>query len=388
MKPVSKKSPSKHKKLSIAFVIDDSLDVPNGVQQTTLSLGEYLKRQGHRVSYLTSVSKRSDVTGIHSFAKVINVKFNGNYVGTPWRTDKGKLKRFLKENTFDIVHVQTPYSPFLAGQIIRLLPQKTKVVANFQIMPRNVFASLGIWLLRFMLFRSFKKIDLFIANTPVVSKYFQKVWLLPRLPIIPTAVDLRDYPATKRPYHIEGKINLLFLGRLVERKGCLDILEAIDLLPVKLQSKLHLHIGGRGVLETKAKQKAAESKLAEQISFHGFIEEEDKSVFLASGDLLVFPSRGGESFGISLLEALASRFGVVLAAHNFGYDTILGDSPKSMFEPKSPQALADCLKYWLEAGESEYEKVLKWQKENLLKYDLEKVIGQKLTQTYWRLLLA
>ena len=339
------------------------------------------------VSYIAGESKRTDITDLYSFARLLRIKFNGNFLGTPWWTEKKKLKVFLKQNVFDIVHVQTPYSPIFTGWVICNLPEKTKVLASLQIMPRTQMVSFGVWALKLLSFKSFKKIDLFVANNPAVADYFEKVWRLPKTPVIATAVDLSGFPAKKRPYHVKNKINVLFLGRLVERKGCLDLLEAVDLLPAALLSKIHLHIVGKGALEAKVKHKISESPLAEEITFHGFIDEKDKVAFLASGDLLVFPSRGGESFGISVLEGLASGFGIVLAAHNFGYDNLLGRRPALMFKADNPSALAACLKHWLEKDQSEYDEIMKWQKENLSGYDLEDVVGPQTLEAYQRLVM-
>ena len=381
MKPVSK-MPSTVKQLKIALVIDDSLDELNGAPLSVVALGAWLQRQGHQVVYVTSVSDRTDIE-VYSFSKLYTLHFNGNLVRTPYAVNKRAIRQFVQQHHFDIVHIQSPHSPFLTGFLLRQLPATTKVVANLNILPRGFLAHCGIWFLKKMLWRSWSKIDVFVPITLAAKTYFERTWRLHNLPVIPSAINLDDFNDTmQRTYHQPGYINLVFLGRLTERKGCIDLLQAIHLLPQELQDKLYVHIGGRGELATQIEQAIAHSPLQERIQQYGLIDQADKANFLASGDLLVFPSRGGESFGISLIEALAARYGVVLGAHNDGYATVLGQRPKVMFPPSQPAQLANCLKYWLQVPPAIKANQLAWQQAQLKQYDLKTVVGPRLMQLY------
>ena len=390
MRTVSKKSSAKPagRRLRIAFVIDDSLDSPNGVQQHTVSLGRWLAEAGHRVTYLSGQSERSDLAGVHSFARLVRLHFNGNLVGTPWRTDKRRLDAFMAGRDFDIVYVQTPYSPIFAGRVIRRAKPAARVCASFLAVPQGRLTGLSLRLLRFLIWRSFGRIDRFIANTGSMADHFQRSWRLETRPlVVPSTVDLRSFAAERRrSFRVAGKINVLFLGRLEERKGCTDLLRAVEVLPARLRRRVFLHIGGRGSLQSKIERQAARSPLKENIRLHGFVSEEDKAAFLASADIAVFPSRAGESFGISLLEALAVRRPIVLAGRNFGYETILGGRPDLMFKPADPTALAACLGRWLETDAGKRREVLRWQREHLAGYDLQKVVGPRLIEIFEELL--
>lgn len=69
--------------MKIAIVLDDTLDKPDGVQQHVMLVGKWLSDQGHDVHYLVSETVRTDIPNVHSIAKFINLKFNGNNVRTP-----------------------------------------------------------------------------------------------------------------------------------------------------------------------------------------------------------------------------------------------------------------------------------------------------------------
>src|SRR5205823_3029357 len=75
----------------------------------------------------------------------------------------------------------------------------------------------------------------------------------------------------------------------------------------------------RGVLERLVRRLA----LGGAVRFVGTISEAEKAQLLASADVACFPARGGESFGVVILEALAAGSGAVIAGANRGYHELL-----------------------------------------------------------------
>src|ERR1039458_8447904 len=108
------------KSLKVGFVLDDSLDKTDGVQQYILSLGSWLKQQGHDVHYLVGETVRTDIPNVHSLSRNINARFNSNRMSTPLPASPARIRKLLEDVQFDVLHVQIPYSPFLAQQIIEL----------------------------------------------------------------------------------------------------------------------------------------------------------------------------------------------------------------------------------------------------------------------------
>ena len=72
--------------MKIGFVLDDTLDSTDGVQQYVLTLGKWLKDQGHDVHYLVGATKRRDIPGVHSLSRNMSVRFNGNRMSMPRRS--------------------------------------------------------------------------------------------------------------------------------------------------------------------------------------------------------------------------------------------------------------------------------------------------------------
>ena len=77
------------------------------------------------------------------------------------------------------------------------------------------------------------------------------------------------------------------------------------------------------------------------------MKESVKPSYYASADISVFPSTGGESFGIVLLEAMASGRSAVLAGANSGYKTVMSPRPNLLFDPNDVASLAEKLQHFL-----------------------------------------
>ena len=375
---------SNNRQLKIAFLIDDSLDSVDGVQQYVICLGAYLSRRGHQVYYLTNGSQRLDIANLYSFGRTVRVNFNGNRVGTPLPFANKKIREFLDNQKFDIIHVQSPHSPIFAGRFIKA-SSNTKIVASLQVLPASRLADTGIKLLGSLLRNNLAKIDAFIANTPHTADFFKRTWSVDS-EVIPLPVRVSNFATKKRLVYQPGKINLVFLGRLVPRKGILQLIEALDLLDQKFQSKIAVHIGGTGQLERQITTKVNQTNLKNFVKLYGFVEEFDKPAFLASGDIAVFPSISGESFGISLLEAMASGFSVVLAGHNHGYSHVLGHQPSLMFDGRQPKSIASRLSFWLKCSNQGRQQMSLSLQEYVKKYDIDTVVGPQTLGLYNRIL--
>lgn len=129
--------------LTIGLVIDDSLDRPDGVQQHVLTLGRWLTGKGHTVHYLTSTTQRTDIPRIHSLAKNLPITFNGNRLGIPLPADRSAIRQLFTDVHFDVLHINMPYSPLLAGAIINAAPATTRIVGTFHIMPWSTLTKVG-----------------------------------------------------------------------------------------------------------------------------------------------------------------------------------------------------------------------------------------------------
>lgn len=132
----------------------------------------------------------------------------------------------------------------------------------------------------------------------------------------------------------------MFLGRLEPRKGPRELLAALG----KLDGSWHATIAGRGPLLEDQQAEAARLGIADRVTFPGFIADDDVPGLLADADVVALPSTGGESFGISVVEALAAASGPVLAGDNPGYRTVMTGLEENLVDPTDTGAFAVALK--------------------------------------------
>jgi phosphatidylinositol alpha-mannosyltransferase len=366
-------------KLKIGFVVDDTLDKPDGVQQYVLRVGEWLAKQGHEIHYLVGQSSRTDIENVHSLSRNIPVTFNKNHLSIPLPAPKKPIKRLLASENFDILHVQMPYSPFLAAKVIRAASSQTAVIGTFHILPYAWLERVGTRILGKILYRSLRRFDhIFAVSEP--AKAFAEASFGVRAKVLPNVVDLAWYRRMTKDQPKNSLVNIVFLGRLVERKGSMQLLKAVASLPTDVQDMTRVTIAGKGPLLARLQAYAVESKIAHIVEFAGFVSEEEKPALLGSADIAVFPATGGESFGIVLLEAMAANAGVVLGGNNPGYASVLSAWPQSLFDPSDTTQFADLLAAYI-TDQDKRQQLHEAQQQTIPEYDIASV-GQKLLIEY------
>lgn len=366
-------------KLKIGFVLDTSLDPTDGVQQYVLRTAEWLAAQGHEVHYLVGETKERDLPNVHSLCKNIRVTFNGNKTTIPLWISRKKIRKFLHDQQFDVLHVQSPHHPFMAQHIILEAPNNTAVVMTFHILPYNGLARVSTKLLGIMLKPSLRRVDTMLAVSSAAAKFEQ--WAFGKSAMVsPNVFDYSLFAAAK-PFerYDDGIKTILFLGRLVERKGCKYLLEAVSKIDTTAVPKFRVVVCGRGELLHELEQYVEQRKI-ENVEFAGFVTEEDKPRYYASADISVFPSTGGESFGIVLLEAMASGKAAVLAGNNPGYSTVMGPRPELLFTPQDTDTLSGKIVRLLN-DEPTSREIAQWGAEYSESFDVKQV-GPKLLAIY------
>lgn len=374
--------------MKIGLVIDDSLDPVDGVQQHVLTLGAWLSQQGHEVHYLASETNRTDLPNLHVLGKRLNVKFNGNRLGTPLPASGKEIAALLAEHHFDVLHIQMPYSPLLAGRLIAKAPATTAVVGTFHILPLGRLVAGGARVLGAVQRRQLKRFNHFIAVSEPAAKFAHDAFGID-CQVIGNPVNLAgllaSLPDAGAPDSVapaQGRVRIVFLGRLVERKGPRELLAAYQQARRQTDVPLELVLAGRGPLLEELQAAAVGDP---HVSFPGFIAEDTKASLLAGADIVALPSTGGESFGISVVEALAVANGVVLAGDNPGYRSVMTGLEDQLVQPGDVHGFAQQLLSWIEDARARAEAVAR-QQEQAAKFDIE-VIGARVSDVYREVIL-
>ena len=357
----------------IAFVLDDSLDTPDGVQQYVLNVSKWFAAHGHEVHYIVGETQRTDLPNLHSIGRNVKVRFNQNRMSIPLPVSQRKIHKLLQHENFDILHVQMPYSPFLAGRVVKNAAPHTGVVATFHVAPHTGLVHFANKLLRLMVGGSLKRFDEFISVSKVAEEFAADTFHI-QSTVVPNTLDLSSFYRPKPFPEYVKSTNIVFFGRLVERKGCQHFLRAINRLHQtgRLPNNCKVLVCGKGPLEDQLKAYTKQNGLDKIVTFTGFVAEEDKPRYLATGDVIVYPSTGGESFGIVLLEGMAAGRGVVLAGNNPGYASVMGERPEAMFDPNNEETFANKINDYLVAPQLRGE-AHQWQQQFVRKFDMPNV---------------
>ncbi|GIL15862.1 MAG: 1,2-diacylglycerol 3-glucosyltransferase [Chloroflexota bacterium] len=146
-----------------------------------------------------------------------------------------------------------------------------------------------------------------------ISKEHQRLAheTLPELeiPIIYNGVDTDAFRPAMRSSQ-PAEINILCVGRLIERKGQHHLLRAFAELRVHFP-KCCLTLIGTGDAEVSLKRLAEELNIIEAINFAGFLPHSQMPAIYQRADIFVLPSQS-EGMSIALLEALASGLPVIV----------------------------------------------------------------------------
>jgi glycosyltransferase involved in cell wall biosynthesis len=154
----------------------------------------------------------------------------------------------------------------------------------------------------------------------------------------------RMRPELRRSLNLsEEQIVLLFSGKLSHRKGPDLILRAVKQLPPDVREKINFVFLGSGQLKDELESLAQESPQVKAF-FPGFQNQSRLSRFYHAADLLILPSREGETWGLVVNEALHHGLPCVVSeAVGCAPDIVENDVTGRVFETGSYQSLASAL---------------------------------------------
>ena len=329
--------------LRIALVSPYDFAVPGGVTTHIVNLAARFRDLGHGVHIMAPSSTdepEESVDGFHRVGKtIVPLRTNASIARVSFSLTLGpQVKRILRENDFDIIHLHEPMAPLLPWYV--LWHSKCVNVATFHASreTRTVYRTYKPFIKRL-----FKRLHGKIAVSQTARNF---VWgsFKGDYRVIPNGIDAevysRDVPSFE---HLEdGKFNVLFIGRLEKRKGLPYLLDAMQIVQ-KLRTNTRLIVVGAFTERQLAKVKRKVKRCGlENVLFEGFASEEDKIRYLKTADVFCAPARGDgrESQGLVLLEAMAAGTPVV-ASDLLGYRTVSPGGGAALYvAPEDPRALA------------------------------------------------
>jgi phosphatidylinositol alpha-mannosyltransferase len=328
--------------MRIGMVCPYSFDVPGGVQSHVLQLAEVLRERGHEVSVLAPASRHVSLPEyVVSAGKAIPIPYNGSVARLQFSPAvHGRVKRWLLQGEFDVLHLHEPNAPSLSMWALRIA--EGPIVATFH---TSTTKSLTLSVFQSLLRPWHEKIVGRIAVSDVARRW-QMEALGSDAVEIPNGVDVASLASAPRldGYPRAGK-TVLFLGRYDEpRKGMAVLIEALPRV-VERFPDLQVLVVGHGD-EDELRTQAGE--MTRYLRFLGLVDDAGKASAMRSADVYCAPNIGGESFGIVLVEAMAVGTPVV-ASDLDAFRRVLRDGEAGRLVPVGEAAgLADGLIEMLE----------------------------------------
>ena len=134
-----------------------------------------------------------------------------------------------------------------------------------------------------------------------------------------TGIPLEEFPFRERTAPKNGEWRFVQAGRLIEKKGLPVTIRAFEVF-VRQYPNATLTIAGEGPLLREAEMLARELKIAQSVSFTGFLSQEQLREIYYRSHIFLHPSqigRDGNQEGIpnSMLEAMATGLPVFATEH-------------------------------------------------------------------------
>jgi phosphatidylinositol alpha-mannosyltransferase len=187
---------------------------------------------------------------------------------------------------------------------------------------------LGKWYLN----RWFRKLDGRIAVSEPAQRYVSS-YFPADYNIIPNGVDTKHFNPDVLPIDEfnDGKINILFVGRMEKRKGFDYLLKAYKQIKREIPGCRLIAVGPGNRLRNKYEKRVNRSGLHDVV-FAGYVTYSELPRYYKTADIVCFPATGRESFGIVLLEAMAVGKPII-ASDIEGYANILTHGDEGLLVP-------------------------------------------------------
>ncbi|MCZ6766500.1 MAG: glycosyltransferase family 4 protein [bacterium] len=327
--------------MRIVIVTQSYYPRPGGVTEHVHHSATELRRRGHRVTVLTSNFGGEE----SSFEDVIRV---GRNILVPVNSAWGnmttgvnlslQLRRIFDSIRPDVIHAHCPLAPTLPLLSLKDAPESARVIGTFHMAAQS---NLGYAIFRPVLEHFAKRIDTRIAVSQtavdLANAYFPGDYT-----IVPNGVDCSRFRPDLKPIpeFVDDAFNVVFVGRLDRRKGLKYLCRAMNIACKKTRRRLRLIVVGEDSLRRHMLPRLS-SRI--ELVFTGVVDYDTLPRYYVTGDVFCSPATERESFGIVLLEAMAS--GTPLVGTSIpGYLTLLKHRENALVvPPRNPVALASSI---------------------------------------------
>jgi len=340
--------------MKIALCTDWFFPMSGGVQSHVVGLASELAKRGHEVVIITK-----EMNSIKGHPLVLNAEHIRLKQAKPMAPiplifvppSLAELQGILKREDFDIVHAHhafTPTSLMSVSSAKKLgIPTVLTNHSMFLLHDSDYFWTTMSYLL-FPFRRYINKADKIIAVSQAAAEFIEHFTRRDKIVVIPNGVDITRFNPVNStvpgslPLSTPEKPIILYVGRLAYRKGIHVLLKAMPYI-LEAIPQTRLLIAGSGYMEGLIRLLVKSLNLEDHVELLGFVPDDELPSLYNLSDLFVLPSIYCESFGITLLEAMASGTPIVASETGGVPEVIENEVDGILFEKGNEIDLADAV---------------------------------------------
>jgi len=262
----------------------------------------------------------------------------GNLLSYSWKAYLFARKLLRKEEGFDLIHA---FFTVPCGFQAMLLSAESRIPYVVSLRGADVpgyserFTAIYA-LIRPLVRLIWRRAGAVVSNSAGLRELALRTDPEREIPIIPNGVDTGQFFPAERKGVDDGTVRVLVVSRLTPRKGIRFLIRALPLLP----ESVRLVVAGDGDERPVLEALAAESGVAERVSFMGGVPHDALPDVYREADIFCLPSLN-EGMSNTVLEAIASGLPVV-ATVTGGTDELVMDGRNGyLVEMRSSEALAE-----------------------------------------------
>ncbi|HXM71705.1 MAG TPA: glycosyltransferase family 4 protein [Candidatus Dormibacteraeota bacterium] len=308
-------------KMKVGLVSPYDFASPGGVTDHVRHLAAQLRHQGQEVRIFAPSSRADidfDTREFYRIGTPIAVPVNDSVARITLSFHlANRVSAIIEQERFDVLHFHEPLLPALPITMLQ-----TSTTANVGTFHAFAHSNMGYYYGRGILQPYLDRIHKGIAVSEPARTFFNRYFPDFPLRVIPNGIDVDVFKPGLSPIrHLRDDcVNILFVGRLEKRKGLGDLLRGYEFMRARVPQS-RLIIVGDGPLRNKVESYIARHRVP-NVVLAGYVPDSVKPRYYNSADIFCAPATGAESFGIVLLEAMASGLPVV-ATEVPGYMSVL-----------------------------------------------------------------
>lgn len=320
--------------MRIALVCPYDWQAAGGVQVHVASLATQLLQRGHEAVVLAPTVAMPAEPWVRSVGRPVRVPYRGTVAPIAPLAYR-RTRAVLAEVRPDVVHVHEPLTP--SASMYATLASRAPVVATAHAyLDRSRVMELAAPVLR----RVWSRVSIGVAVSHAAATFLRRALPEAALEIVPNGVDVRAFADAEPRAGLPPGRRIVWAHRLDPQKGFFVAVAAFAKVLAEVPDAVLLVAGdGRDREALRLLTPAAR----ERVHLLGVVANDRLPAIHAGCDAFIASAVGQESFGISLVEAMAAGLPVV-ASDIPGYREVVTDGVEGVLvPPRDPEALAAAL---------------------------------------------